>query len=172
MAEDNIKDIPKKKKGKRNAHLPVEKMTPETTKQWDSLYGYVRKEILLYDDAQSISNVGVLKLKGLRQGKDTANRATPVYANYSYETILYTFKLCKMEIMNAISGKTFKNEISKITYITKIVENNINDVYERIKKAKETKAKTETVNVDTQFHEAAEYVPNIRIENNDLKNLW
>lgn len=149
-------------------------MTNEEKTQWDELYRYVKKEILQYDDNQSIPTNLVLRLKGLQNGKLMANNKTQNNADYSYEIILYTFKLNKQNILSAISGKTFKDEMSKFIYITRIIENNINDVYLRITNAKKLKKKTEDMNISNVYHKGAEYQK--KTSDNKLidkyKDLW
>ena len=150
------------------------KMTNEEKTQWDELYRYVKKEILQYDDNQSIPTNLVLRLKGLQNGKLMANNKTQNNADYSYEIILYTFKLNKQNILSAISGKTFKDEMSKFIYITRIIENNINDVYLRITNAKKLQKKTEDMNISNVYHKGAEYQK--KTSDNKLidkyKDLW
>jgi hypothetical protein len=149
------------------------KMTKEELKQWDDLYWYVKKEILLYDEDQALSSNIVLRLKGLTQGKLIANNKTENKAKYTYEIVLYTFKICKPAIMSALYGKTFKNEMSKFIYIAAIVENNINDVYLRISNAKKSQEKTEVINIDTVCHEGAEYTRKTDDKvNKKLEGLW
>jgi hypothetical protein len=139
------------------AKRETQKMTDEEKRQWDELYKYVKKEILLYGDNQSLPSKIVLMLKGLTKGKLIENRSTQDYASYTYEIILYTFKINKSAIMSGLSGKIFNSEISKFVYITTIVENNINDVYLRIENAKKSKEKTQLINIDNVQHEGAEY---------------
>ena len=149
------------------------KMTSEEKKQWDDLYWYVKKEIMLYEDNQALPNNIVLRLKGLTPGKLMANNKTENNAKYTYETVLYTFKMCKSAIMIALYGKTFKSEMSKFIYVAAIVENNINDVYLRIENAKKAKEKTEVINIDTVYHNGAEYIRKTDDNvNKKLEGLW
>ena len=133
------------------------KMTEEEKQQWDDLYQYVRKEIMQYDENQSLPTGIVLRLKGLTKGKLMANNKTQDYAEYTYNVILNTFKICRPSILRGVSGKQFKDEMSKFIYIAAIVENNINDVYLRMKKAEELRERTEDANLDNVFHKGAEY---------------
>lgn len=133
------------------------KMTEEEKKQWDELYQYVKTEIMLYDSNQALPNTIVLRLKGLTKGKLIENRNIEDKAKYTYDIVLYTFKINKTIIFNALHGKTFKNEVSKFIYIAAIVENNINDVCLRIKNAERSKEKTQTVNIDSIYNHGAEY---------------
>ena len=155
------------------ARLTATHLNSEEKRQWDELYQYVRKEILQYDDKQSIPSNLVLRLKGLSTGKLIENRAIEDKAEYSYEIILYTFKLYKSNILSAIKTKDFKNEMSKFLYICAIIENNINDVYLRIVNAKKSQEKTESMNVENLSHGGAEYQSKTgNTTNEKLKDLW
>jgi hypothetical protein len=149
-------------------------MTLEEKRQWDELYQYVKKEIMQYDKNQSLPNSIVLRLKGLTTGKLMENRSQENKANYTYEIVLYTFKICKQSILNAIATKEFNSEMSKFIYIAAIIENNINDVYTRVSNAKKSKSKTESINVDNINYNGANYQK--KTEENTaskkLENLW
>lgn len=151
---------------------PKNKLSKEELEQWNNLYAYVKKEILMYDDNQNVPSEIVLRIKGLCKGKVIANNATKDNADYSFEILLYTFKLCKSKILSAIYGKTFQSEISKFVYISKIVEGNINEIYERVTTAKKSQAKMENIKVDSLYHDAAQYMSTVIKENEKLKNLW
>lgn len=150
------------------------KMTAEEKQQWDDLYQYVRKEVMQYDDNQSLSKEMVLRLKGLTKGKLMANNKSKNYAEYSYEVILYTFKACKPSISRAIQGKKFKNEMNKFLYISAIVENNINDIYLRVKNVKKSHKKAQETNLDNVYYEGAEYKKKTKetVVGDKFKDLW
>ena len=157
---------------KKEKPAPV-KMTPLEKEQWDNLYKYVKKEILQYDDNQKIPTNLVLRMKGLKVGKLIENKYISNKAEYSYDIILNTFKICKVKILHAVYGKTFKDEMSKFMYICAIVEKEINDVYTRMQNAQKSKEKTESINTDNIQHEGAEYKPVSNGEVNErLKNIW
>ncbi len=147
-------------------------MTNQQKQDWNNLYEYVKTEILHYDRGQALSKMTILKLKGLAEGKCIANKNTEKKADYTYEIILYTFKICKSKIDYALQTKSFENETNKISYIMAIVNNNINDVYNRITNAKKSQVKTENVNLDTQSHNSAEFIGKEHKENERLKDLW
>ena len=147
-------------------------MTKKEKEDWDKLYEYVKVEILKYDKNQSLSKMTILKLKGLSQGKCIANNNIENKANYSYEIILYTFKICKAKIDSAIQQKDFRDENSKIAYIIAIINNNINDVYSRIINANKSQIKTENINTDKIIHNAAEYKSEEKKDNDKFKSLW
>lgn len=155
------------------AETGTKHMNSEEKRQWDELYQYVRKEILQYDNNQSIPPSLVLRLKGLSTGKLIENKSIEDKAKYSYEIILYTFKLCKPNILSAIKTKSFNNEMSKFLYICKIIENNINDVYLRVVNAKKSQEKTESINVGNLSHKGAEYQSKSEDSSNErFEEIW
>ena len=148
-------------------------MTSIEKEQWDKLYQYVKKEILLYDDSQSIPSNLILRLKGLTKGKYMENRNTEDKADYSYEIILYTFQICKPSIMSALASRTFDSETYKFNYICKIVESNINDVYLRVMKAKKTEENIEAMDTSILSHDGGKYQKKTEeLKNERLKELW
>lgn len=149
------------------------KMTSIEKEQWNKLYQYVKKEILLYDDSQSIPPSLVLRLKGLAKGKYIENKKIEDKADYTYEIVLYTFQICKPTIMNVISNKTFQNENNKFNYICKIVENNLNDVYLRVNKAKRSEENIENLDTKILLHDGSKYVKKTEeLKNKKLDDLW
>lgn len=149
------------------------KMTEAEKVQWDNLYQYVKKEILMYDDTQAIPSNLVLRLKGLSKGKYIENKKQKDKADYSYEVILYAFKISKPVIMSATSGKNFDTEMQRFNYICKIVENNINDVYIRLKNARSRVKKTQNVDTGVFENKGSEYnKKTVDITNPKLNDLW
>lgn len=148
-------------------------MTDTEKEQWDNLYRYVKKEILMYDNAQSIPSNLILRLKGLSKGKFMENKSQKDKADYSYEIILYAFQISKPTILSAIKCKTFDTEMQKFNYICKIVENNINDVYIKLNNVKASVKKTQ--NIDTKIFEnkGSKYSKKtVDNTNPKLKDLW
>lgn len=115
-------------------------MTEQEKQDWDKLYNYTR-QILGYDEAMALPNFVVMRLKGLSDGKYYANKKTKNMAKYDYNTIYLTFVYCKDKIQQALQNKNFTNEQAKFNYVFAIVNNNINDVVLRLKKAKKTEEK-------------------------------
>lgn len=149
------------------------KMTSVEKEQWNELYHYVKKEILLYDDSQSIPSSFVLRLKGLTKGKYLENKNIKDKANYSYQIILYTFQICKPSIMSAINNKVFANEQNKFNYICKIVENNINDVYMRVEKSRKSEENIKLLDTDILSHNGGVYQKKTEdLQNKRLDELW
>lgn len=148
-------------------------MTSIEKEQWDRLYQYVKKEILLYNNSQSIPSSLVLRLKGLTTGKYIENKNIKDKANYSYEIILYTFQICRPSIMSAISNKVFESESNKFNYICKIVENNINDVYLRVQKSKKIDENIDKIDTNILSHNTGEYQKKTEeLRNKRLNELW
>lgn len=128
-------------------YIPT-KLTAEEVKQWDDLYEYVRSNIMDYPNDVPLSQQMVTRLKGLLNGKFIANNKSRDYANYSYELVLNTFKYCSLDIKRGLSTKDFNNnEWYKFLYVTKIVENNLNTVYIKMKNAKKTKEDAKNIDV-------------------------
>lgn len=153
--------------------MRAKKMTDTEKEQFDKLYQYVKSEILMYNKTQSIPQSLVLRLKGLAVGKFLENKNIEDRAKYSYEIVLYTFQICKPIILEAISNKNFETESQKFNYICKIIENNLNDVYIRVAKAKQIEEKIENMDNSNLLHSSAGYVQ--KTENNrnkKLENLW
>lgn len=148
-------------------------MTSIEKEQWNELYEYVKKEILMYDNSQSIPSNFVLRLKGLTKGKYIDNKNIEDRANYSYKTVLYTFQICKPSIMSALTTKTFENESYKFNYICKIVENNINDVYLRLNKVKKAEENIQSLDTNVLSHNGGVYQKKTEeLKNKRLSELW
>ena len=77
------------------------------------------------------------------------------------------------KILAALSGKTFESEKHKINYICAIIKDNINDVYEMVKRKENNDQKV--ANMDTRIltHKSAHYQTKTQeLKNDKLKNLW
>lgn len=150
-----------------------EKLTKkEEQEQWVSLYEYVKKEILQYEDDKKLPKILILRLKGLRNGKFIANKNTTILGNYTFKLILMTFKINKFDIISALSNKNkFKDEDHMINYLMAIVESKINDTYNRINKVGQAKEKGEKIELDLD-NEKAEYKTKSKSTTNSrLKDL-
>lgn len=147
------------------------KMTEDEKIAWEALYFYV-KNLLGYDENQALSSAMVLRLKGLSTNKFMENKKIESTANYSYETILNTFKYCSIDIQRALGASEFKDESHKFNYILKIVEKNINTVYMKMKNAQKSKEEIES----SDMSHAIEYVNTFKSKekkkNNRLDELW
>lgn len=148
-------------------------MTEEEKQDWESLYYYVKNDILGYDENQSLPSNMVLRLKGLLTNKFMENNNIKSTANYSYQTILNTFKFCSPEIHKALRTKSWTSEQHKFNYILKIVEGNINNVYMRMKNIEKAKEEAGNTTIDTANHTGAEYQKKTKeVTNKLLNDLW
>ena len=154
------------------SRTPKKNMSAKDKKDWENLYFYV-KNLLGYDENQALSSTMVLRLKGLLSNKFIENNNIESTANYSYETILNTFKFCSTDIQKALRTNNFKDEMHRFNYILKIVESNINNVYLRMKNVQKTKEEAENTTIDTANHIGADYQRKTKEVNNKLLNdLW
>ncbi len=147
------------------------KMTYEENQDWEELYEYVKRNVLGYDEGQSLPEYMTVRLLGLSRGKHVANNKSVNNANYSYKTILNTFKFCYSDIQKALRTNNFKDEQHKFLYIAKIVENNINNVYLRMKNAEKAKEEAKNITVEIPNHVGAEFKPKER-KKDKFKDLW
>ena len=145
-------------------------MTKKEKQDWESLYYYV-KNLLNYDENQALPSTMVLRLKGLLTSKFIENKNIKDNSNYSYETILNTFKFCSNDIKNGLRTNTFKDEQHRFNYILKIVEKNINDVYIRMKNSQKAKEEAKNISVETYTHEVAEFKPREK-KKDKFSDLW
>ncbi len=132
-------------------------MTEKEKQDWDSLYTYVKSNIMGYDENQALSSTMVLRLKGLLTNKFMENNNIESTANYSYETILNTFKFCSSDIQRALKTNNFKDESHKFNYILKIVEKNINNIYVRMNNAQKAKEEAKNTTVEIPTYQGAEF---------------
>ena len=147
-------------------------MSAKEKKDWENLYYYV-KNLLGYDENQALSSTMVLRLKGLLTNKFIENNNIQDGANYSYDVILNTFKFCSPTINKALKTNSWMNEMHRFNYILKVVENNINNVYLRMKNLQKTKDEAKNTKVDVVSHIGADYQRKTKEVNNKLLNdLW
>lgn len=157
---------------KDTSYVPKE-MTYEDKQNWEKLYKYVKTNILGYDEEQSLPQYIIVRLLGLSRGKHIANNKSVNNANYSYDVILATFKYCSPDIQRALRTNSFKDEMHKFLYITKIVENNINTVYTKMKNIQKAKEEAKNTTVEAINHTGADYQRKTKETNNRLLNdLW
>lgn len=145
-------------------------MTEKEKQDWESLYYHV-KSLLGYDENQALSSTMVLRLKGLLTNKFIENNNIESTANYSYETILNTFKFCSVEIQKALRTKCFANETHRFNYVLKIVEQNINTVYVRMKNVERAKEEAKNTSIDMPTHTGAVFKPKEK-KSDKFSNLW
>ena len=148
----------------------AKKLTDQEKADWEELYFYV-KNLLNYDENQSLSRSIVLRLKGLSNNKFMANNNIKDSANYSYRTILNTFKFCSPQIQKALRTNNFKDEQHKVNYILKIVEPNINNVYMRMKNVEKAKEAIKNATAEVYTHTGAEFKPKEK-KKDKFSDLW
>ena len=143
-------------------------------KEWKELCGYVKKEILQYDDSMKFPKYLALRLQGLKKGQHIVNNKCEIQANYDDYTILCTFKLCKKRILDYLHDNEtkIKNEQHKINLIMKFIEPEINDVYLRLRNAKRMRESIEGESFDNQSNDGAEYKKRTKDVNEKLKKLF
>lgn len=151
--------------------MAKKKMTEKEIADWDALYRYVKDNIMGYDENQALPSFMVLRLKGLLTNKFVENNSIKDTSNYSYETILNTFKFCKPDIDKALRTNFFKDEMHKFNYALKIVEKNINDVYLRMKHVEKAKEEAKSIAIETSVYKPAEYKPREK-KKDRFKDMW
>lgn len=150
--------------------MAKKKMTEDDKRSWESLYYYV-KDLLGYDENQALSSTMVLRLKGLLTNKFIENGNIASTANYSYDTILNTFKYCSIDIQRAFRTNSFKDEMHRFNFALKIVEKNINTVYMKMKNLQKAKEEAKNTTVEAPIHTSASFKP--REKNVDkFSDLW
>lgn len=148
------------------------RMTKQEKQDWDALYNFVKEKVLMYDENQSLSRTMVLRLKGLLSNKFIENNNIKDSANYSYRTVLNTFKFCIVDIQRGLRGNSFSDEMHKFNYVLKIVESNINTVYIRMQQAEKLKEKTEKMDISVATHTGASYQRKTKDISNKFDDLW
>lgn len=150
--------------------MAKKKMTEKEKQDWDLLYAYV-KNLLNYDENQSLSSSMVLRLKGLLTNKFMENNNIESTANYSYETILNTFKFCSLDIQRALRTNNFRDEMHRFNYLLKIVEKNINTVYMKMKNVDRAREEAKNTAVEISTHTGAEFKPREK-KKDRFSDLW
>ena len=153
--------------------MAKKKMSEKDKQDWENLYYYV-KNLLGYDENQALSSTMVLRLKGLLTNKFIENKNIEDTANYSYETILNTFKYSSIDIQRALKTNKFSDEMHRFNYILKIVERNINTVYMKTKGIKKSEEKIEEVDTTIANYTGAKYQVKQDTKNREDKfsDLW
>lgn len=149
------------------------KMTEKEKQDWEALYMYV-KNLLGYDENQSLSSAMVLRLKGLLTNKFMENKNVQSTANYSYDVILNAFKYSSLDIQRALRTNRFSDEMHRFNYILKIVEKNINTVYMKTKGVKKSEEKIEDVDTTIANYTGVKYQAKQDTKNREdrFSDLW
>lgn len=147
-------------------------MSAKEKADWWALDDYVKHNIMGYVD-EGLNRQMVLRLKGLRYGQVIANNNSHKYSNYSFKTILNTFKICSVQIKNAIKGKTFKDDNAKFNYIMAIIDKNIANVSKRERYAKKAREEAEQKEkIEQTVAKNVEYKPKQKKNKDRFSDLW
>lgn len=143
-------------------------------KEWIELCEYVKKEILQYDDNMKFPKYLALKLRGLKKGLHIANNNIESETCYDDYTILCAFKICRKKILDYLSKNEskIKDEKHRINLIVKIVEPEINDVYIRLRQAKNREEKIKENSYENQFNNGAKYTRKTQDINGRMKKWF
>lgn len=151
--------------------MAKKKMTEKELQDWGELYNYVKTNVMGYDENQALSKTMVLRLKGLLTNKFIENKNIESMANYSYETILNTFKYSSIDIQRALKSNNWSDEMHKFNYILKIVEKNINTVYMKTKNIKKSEEKIEEVDTTIANYVGVQYETR-KNKKDKFSDLW
>lgn len=103
-----------------------------------NLIEYVHSEILMLEEGQIVNPIMIKKLNEL-------------HGFYDWEVIHKTFEKCKETIHYWMENKNFTSEYGMISYIMKIIESHINDVYDEWKFKKDQETKVENKKIDVSI---------------------
>lgn len=131
----------------------------------NTLYEYIRVEIMGYTKEKQLTPSMMTKLLSLRNGSLVRRGIVMDNNGYDYGLILTTFKAKKIEIERAIFGKTFEDDNHKFNYVMVIVANNINDVAKRLENANKQK------NKEKELKEIVQDTKDIQEVYNDYKEI-
>lgn len=97
----------------------------------ENLIKYIAEEVFQYEEGQIVPPVLLRKIKEL-------------HGFYGYEVIHECFKQNNETIQYWIKTKDFTSEYGMVSYIMKIIESNINDIFKDWKFVKQQQVKQET----------------------------
>jgi hypothetical protein len=146
--------------------------------KWVELYNYIHDKIMMYDNTIKLPKFIILRLQGLKNGTYIGNKKQKKMAEYDYDTILITFKICRPQILNMLEKNktTYKDEQHKFNAIMCIIDKEINNVVLKLKNAKKSEEKIIEMNLENQTHESANYISRSKdIKKNikeELEELW
>ena len=155
-----------------NPNYKEKRLSTNELVYWEELYNYVNYKIMCYDKSM-LSKQMVLRLKGMRENKYFQDKQEDIEGIYPFEIILNTFKYCAIEIQKGLRINTFKDENHKFNYILKIVEQNLNTVYMRMKNVEKVEEKISNIDTSIFEYKGAEYKPKTQIDKKDkFKDMW
>jgi len=151
-------------------------MTNEEKQDWSDLCNYVKYDILDYTKDMKFPKFLVLRLKGLAEGNFISNKKQKPNAKYSFKEILLTCKVCKTKIKTYFTNNSakIKDESHKINLIMGFIEQEINDVVQRISNKQKSEEKINELDLSIMVNDKAEYKSsnNTKNPNKKLEKLW
>lgn len=147
----------------------------EDYKASTELYWWIEDNIFRFKDDEGFSRTEgkflALRIQGLITGQYIKNNNRELdRSGYTIEEISNTFKFTIMEIQYALDNYDFKDMKHKINYMMVIVENNINDMRERMKRVKIQEEMTN--NIEEVPDAELEYKPKVKKRNKNLDDLF
>lgn len=149
-------------------------MTEQENKDWCALYDYVKYEILGYLPEMKLPQTLVLRLKGLAEGKFMANKNIKPNANYTYEQILITCKICKPKITDYFEKNSAKinGESHKTNLIMMFLEQEINDVVLKLQQKEKVDKEISKMSFENHTDSKAEYKTETTNVKDRFDELW
>lgn len=156
------------------------KMTKEDSFYWDKLYQYVKKDIYKLDDEVPLPRSIILSLRGLKNGQVIANNKAKSYGDYPFKIVYFTFVYCRKKIDYALKTKDFKSYQQSFSYIRKIVEGNLLNVYKKYKEKERQKEMAKdnknTITVNDVINKDVRYKSQEKKVNEELRkefdSMW
>lgn len=138
------------------------------------LCAYIEREFYGYDCNQHLKQPACLWLRGLMNGKEAGGwLEVNGVSNYPIKCALIAFQINRIKIINALQGKEFKSEESRMRYICSIVKDDIDNVYMRLKRAEQTKESIEKLDTNILSYNGGEYQKKTEeLKNKRLNELW
>lgn len=127
-------------------------------KKFKDLMVYVAEEVLGYEDGQIVPPVIVKKVRNMNKF-------------YDYDVIHECFSINKETIQYWINNKNFDSEYGMSSYIMKIIESSINDVYNKWKHRKTVEQRQENDSINLIINEEVKQTSNNNKNNAILEFL-
>lgn len=148
-------------------------LSSEEKKNFRELDMYIRTNVMGYSPNQGLTGEMAQRLMGMRYRQYIGNNNSYRWCNYSFGTILNTYKACSIKIKNGMQGKHFKNDMQRFNYAAKIVENNLAEVYEREQYAKQSREEAKRKDIAEQtVAKNVEYKPKQKKNKDRFSDLW
>ncbi|ATF13561.1 hypothetical protein A616_16725 [Brevibacillus brevis X23] len=113
----------------------------------ETLFKYIALEVFQYEEGQIIPPVLIKKINTLNQF-------------YNYEVIHECFITCKDDIQYWTKNKQFKNEYGMVSYVMRIIESRINDVFNKWKHRVKLETKQDSSSIDLLINGIDDVVTN------------